>query len=212
MKSTLPKVSTAALHGLVLLLMFALLIGGTGFAAARPTLAALLVFLFSLPYLAASVVTKRAHFLYATMLLGAVSYFMVCYALGAPTLWFPLLSVPLVVNCLDTRDNFGRPRMIYGARNVSRTSCIKNNSESCRTVTTSRRSSRWIRAGKRPSEGVFSPDIGWRVPRSHFLSSRNILRIVEITVAPLALREARLAARRGPSRMRFTSRSVMCST
>ena len=97
MKSRLPSISAEALHGLALLLTFALLVAGTGFAVAQPALAALLVFLFSLPYLPAAIITRRAHFLYATMLLGAVAYFMMCYALGAPGSWFPLLSVPLVV-------------------------------------------------------------------------------------------------------------------
>lgn len=72
--------------------------------------------------------TKRAHFLYATMLLGAVSYFMACYALGAPAAWFPLLSVPLVVcllgighrleNVLDT-SLAAFPRTTYRAMNIT---------------------------------------------------------------------------------------------
>jgi nitrate/TMAO reductase-like tetraheme cytochrome c subunit len=88
-----------ALRHLGLLIAFVLIVAANGFAASHPVLTSVLVFLFSLPYLAASLVTKRASFLYATMLLGAASYFMACYALGAPGASFPLLSVPLVV-CL----------------------------------------------------------------------------------------------------------------
>ncbi|MFO7859112.1 MAG: NapC/NirT family cytochrome c, partial [Ectothiorhodospiraceae bacterium] len=62
-----------------------------------PALSATLIFGFSLPYLLASVITRRGHFLYATMLLGAVAYFLTCHALGAPAVFFPALSVPLVL-------------------------------------------------------------------------------------------------------------------
>jgi len=86
-----------ALQHLGLLIALVLLIAAKDFAGERPGLAAGLVFAFSLPYLMAAVATQRAHFLYATMLLGAVAYFLTCYALGAPALSFPVLSVPLVV-------------------------------------------------------------------------------------------------------------------
>ncbi|MCK5558835.1 MAG: hypothetical protein KAJ01_10665, partial [Candidatus Hydrogenedentes bacterium] len=128
MKSRLPRVSAEALHGLVLLLAFTLLMAGTGFVTERPALAAILVFLFSLPYLGASIVTKRAHFLYATKLLGAVSYFMTCYALGAPAVRFPLLSVPLVVCLLVIGQHLEKvldpslvafPRTTYRAMNIT---------------------------------------------------------------------------------------------
>ncbi len=128
MKGRLPKVSAEALHGLVLLIAFTLLMAGTGFVTDRPALAAILVFLFSLPYLAASIVTKQAHFLYATKLLGAVSYFMACYALGAPAVWFPLLSVPLVVCLLGIGHRLEKvldpslaafPRTTYRAMNIT---------------------------------------------------------------------------------------------
>lgn len=85
-----------ALQHLGLLIALILLIAAKDFAGEHPGLTAGLVFAFSLPYVVAAVVTRRAHFLYATMLLGAVAYFLTCYALGAPTLSFPVLSVPLV--------------------------------------------------------------------------------------------------------------------
>lgn len=99
MKSRLPGMWAEALHGLAVLLAFTLLMAGTGFVTQRPALATVLVLLFSLPYLVAAVVTKRAYFLYAFKLLGASAYFMGCYASGAPVLVFPLLSVSLVL-CL----------------------------------------------------------------------------------------------------------------
>jgi len=85
------------LQHLGLLIAFVLLVAAREFAAAHPALAAILIFVFSCPYLVASLATRRAHFLYGTMLLGAVSYFLACYALGAPSAFFPVLSVPLVV-------------------------------------------------------------------------------------------------------------------
>ena len=99
MKSSSSSVITQLLHGLVLLCAFALLMAGEGFSTTRPGLAAGMVFVFSLPYLAAAIATRTAYFLYANMLLGALAYFMLCFALGAPFTWFPLLSVPLVA-CL----------------------------------------------------------------------------------------------------------------
>ena len=70
------------------------------FAAANPALTSILIFAFSLPYLAVAAVSRRGNFLYGTMLFGAVSYFLACYALGSPAATFPLLSVPLVVALL----------------------------------------------------------------------------------------------------------------
>ena len=87
------------LQHLGLLIALVLLVAATDFVREWPAPAAGLVFVFSLLYLVASISAKRAHFLYGTMLLGAVSYFLFCYALGAPAATFPLLSVPLVV-CL----------------------------------------------------------------------------------------------------------------
>ena len=98
MKSRLLSVlQTEVLQGIGLLLVLILLLAAQGFSAAQPALTAALVFLFSVPYLVAAIVTRRAHFLYAAMLLGAASYFMVCHALGAAPSAFPLLSVPLVL-------------------------------------------------------------------------------------------------------------------
>lgn len=113
---------------LALLIAFVLLLAAKDFAARRPVLTAVLVFIFSLPYLAASVATQRAHFLYATMLLGAASYFLTCYGLGAPATAFPLLSVPLVFalwgvgRYLRARlpdDLRAFPRTVFRAMNVT---------------------------------------------------------------------------------------------
>ncbi len=79
-----------------LLMTFVLLVAAKDFALTRPSLAAGLVFVFCVSYLVAAIATKRAHFLYSTMLLGAVAYFMACASLGAPGSWFPALSLPLV--------------------------------------------------------------------------------------------------------------------
>ena len=99
MRRKLSKFPGEAIQHLGLLIAFVLLVAAHEFAATHPALTAILVFVFSLPYLGASVVTRRANFLYATMLLGAVSYFLACHALGMPGASFPLLSVPLVI-CL----------------------------------------------------------------------------------------------------------------
>ena len=99
MKGPSSTVSTQLLHGIVLLIAFVLLMAGEGFSTTRPGLAAGVIFVFSFPYLAAAIATQTAYFLYANMLLGALAYFMLCYALGAPFTLFPLLSVPLVA-CL----------------------------------------------------------------------------------------------------------------
>ena len=88
----------------------------------------IVVFAFSLPYLVAAVVTRRAGFLYATMLLGAVSYFYGCNALGAPGTFFPLLSVPLVIcllivgHCLRLRLDAkltAFPRTVFRAMHIT---------------------------------------------------------------------------------------------
>ena len=111
-----------------LLIGFVLLVAASGFAGTHPVLTAVLVFVFSLPYLLAAVATRQAHFLYATMLLGAASYFLACHALGAPGASFPVLSVPLVV-CLwivgeylkrrlpAERASF--PRTVFRAMNIT---------------------------------------------------------------------------------------------
>jgi len=116
------------LHLLGLLIAFILLVAASGFAATHPALTATLVFAFTLPYLLAAVATRRAHFLYATMLLGAASYFLTCHALGAPGATFPLLSVPLVV-CLWAVGSRLRqrlpsalvafPRTVFRAMNIT---------------------------------------------------------------------------------------------
>jgi len=79
---------------------FVLLMSAHEFAAANPALTSILIFIFSLPYLAVATVSRRGSFLYGTMLFGAVAYFLACYALGSPTATFPLLAVPLVVALL----------------------------------------------------------------------------------------------------------------
>jgi hypothetical protein len=79
------------------LIAFVLIVACTEFNSAHPFLTAGLVFIFSLGYLFASVVTRRAGFLYGAMLFSAVSFFLMCYGLGAPVASFPLLSVALVV-------------------------------------------------------------------------------------------------------------------
>jgi nitrate/TMAO reductase-like tetraheme cytochrome c subunit len=91
--------SARLLQHLSLLIGLVLLIAAKGFIVVHPALAAVLVFVFSLPYLVVAVVSRRAYFLYGTMLFGAVSYFYTCYALGAPGASFPLLAVALVI-CL----------------------------------------------------------------------------------------------------------------
>ncbi|KKL53683.1 hypothetical protein LCGC14_2272990, partial [marine sediment metagenome] len=99
-KRKLSAFPAKALQHLGLLIAFVLIVAAGTFTVERPVLASVLIFAFSLGYLVASVVTRRASFLYGTMLLGAVSYFMACHALGAPGNSFPLLSVPLVAALL----------------------------------------------------------------------------------------------------------------
>lgn len=128
MRRKLAAFPSGALQHLSLLIAFVLLIAAKGFAADHPPLAAGLVFIFSLPYLVAAVVTRRAHFLYATMLLGAVSYFLTCYALGAPATCFPVLAIPLVVALWFVGQHLQKrlpeelaafPRTVYRAMNIT---------------------------------------------------------------------------------------------
>jgi len=88
---------TGPLHLLGLLIAFVLIVASTEFNATHPYLTATLVFIFSLGYLAASVITRRAGFLCGAMLFCAVAFFLLCYGLGAPVQSFPLLSVALVL-------------------------------------------------------------------------------------------------------------------
>ena len=88
------------LHRLGLLIAFVLIMASTEFNSRHPFLTSGLVFSFSLGYLFASVITRRAGFLYGMMLFGAVSFFLMCYGLGAPATSFPLLSVVLVTSLL----------------------------------------------------------------------------------------------------------------
>ena len=85
------------LHRLGLLIAFVLIVACKEFNSAHPFLTAGLVFIFALGYLFASVITRRASFLYGAMLFSAVSFFLICYGLGAPLTSFPLLSVALVI-------------------------------------------------------------------------------------------------------------------
>lgn len=127
-KRLLSAFPAATLQHLGLFIAFVLLVSANEFTAAHPGLASGLIFVFSLPYLLASLVTKRASFLYAMMLLGAVSYFLACHALGAPGSTFPLLSVPLVV-VLELigqylRKRLGKewanyPRTVFRAMNIT---------------------------------------------------------------------------------------------
>ncbi|MCP4263099.1 MAG: hypothetical protein GY774_37155 [Planctomycetes bacterium] len=84
------------LHQLGLLIAFVLIVASREFNSTHPFLAAGLVFIFSLGYLFASVITRRAGLLYGGMLFSAVAFFLICYGLGAPVASFPLLSVALV--------------------------------------------------------------------------------------------------------------------
>ena len=84
------------LHRLGVFIAFVLIVASTEFNSTHPFLTAALVFIFSLGYLFASVITRRAGFLYGALLFKAVSFFLICYGLGAPITSFPLLSVALV--------------------------------------------------------------------------------------------------------------------
>jgi len=103
-----PIIRIEVLQHFGMLIAFGLLLGATDFIAEHLGLAAVLIFLFSLPYLVASIAGKRAGFLYGAMLFGAVAYFLACNALGAPNTWFPLLSVPLVLALWVVGDRLRR--------------------------------------------------------------------------------------------------------
>jgi nitrate/TMAO reductase-like tetraheme cytochrome c subunit len=96
------------LHRLGVLIAFVLIVACTEFNSAHPFLTAGLVFIFSLGYLFASVTTRRAGFLYGAMLFSAVSFFLICYGLGAPVTSFPLLSVVLVILLLIVGHRLNR--------------------------------------------------------------------------------------------------------
>ena len=96
------------LHRLGLLIAFVLIVASRDFNSTHPFLAAGLVFLFSLGYLFASVITRRASLLYGGMLFSAVSFFLICYGLGAPVTSFPLFSVVLVVFLLILGQRLNR--------------------------------------------------------------------------------------------------------
>ena len=85
------------LHRLGVFIAFVLIVASTEFNSTHPFLTAGLVFIFSLGYLFASVITRRSGLLYGAMLFSAVSFFLMCYGLGAPITSFPLFSVALVV-------------------------------------------------------------------------------------------------------------------
>ena len=127
-KRRLSAYPAATLQHLGLVIAFVLLVAARGFAGAHPALSSILVFVFCLPYLIGSLVTKRSSLLYPTMLLGAVSYFLACHAFGAPGASFPLLSVPLVV-CLEligqrlkkrlSEELHSYPRTVFRAMNIT---------------------------------------------------------------------------------------------
>lgn len=96
------------LHRLGLLIAFVLIVSSTEFNSTHPFLTAGLVFIFSLGYLFASVITRRAGLLYGAMLFSAVSFFLICYGLGAPITSFPLFSVVLVVFLLIVGQRLNR--------------------------------------------------------------------------------------------------------
>ena len=96
------------LHRLGVVIAFVLIVACADFNSAHPFLTAGLVFVFSLGYLFASVITRRAGFLYGAMLFKAVSFFLICYGLGAPLTSFPLLSVALVVLLLIVGHSLNR--------------------------------------------------------------------------------------------------------
>jgi nitrate/TMAO reductase-like tetraheme cytochrome c subunit len=110
-----------------LLIAFVLAMASMEFNSTHPFLTAGLVFIFSLGYLFASVITRRAGLLYGAMLFGAVSFFLMCYGLGAPVTSFPLLSVVLVVILLIVGQRLNRlpdplrsfPLKVFRAMNMT---------------------------------------------------------------------------------------------
>ncbi len=117
-----------ALHRLGVFIAFVLIVASTEFISTHSFLTAGLVFIFSLGYLFASVITRRAGFLYGAMLFKAVSFFLICYGLGAPVTSFPLLSVALVVFLLILGHCLNRwlpeqlssfPRTVFRVMNIT---------------------------------------------------------------------------------------------
>ena len=128
MKRKLSASPAEILLHLGLLTAFVLLMSAYEFAADNPALTSILIFIFSLPYLAVATVSRRGTFLYGTMLFGAVAYFLASYALGSPTALFPVLSVPLVVTLLCVGHYLRRrlpaeltsfPRTVFRAMNIT---------------------------------------------------------------------------------------------
>ena len=123
----LPVFPAEFLHRLGLLIAFVLLVAAGEFSSAHSGLTAGLVFVFSLGYLIASVRTRRAGFLYGTMLFGAVAFFLMCHGLGAPGTSFPLLSVLLVACLFIVGKRLGRlpeelkafPLTVFRAMNIT---------------------------------------------------------------------------------------------
>jgi len=107
---------------------FVLIVASTEFNSTHPFLTATLVFIFSLGYYSASVITRRAGFLYGAMLFSAVAFFLTCYGLGAPLTSFPLLSLALVVfllilgHCLNrwlSEQLRAFPRTVFRVMNIT---------------------------------------------------------------------------------------------
>ncbi|NOY82030.1 MAG: hypothetical protein GXP31_13620 [Kiritimatiellaeota bacterium] len=128
MREKLARLPAEVLQHLSLLIALLLLVAAKDFIANAPALSSGVIFLFTLPFLAAAILARKAHFLYAAMLLGAVSYFVLCYALGAPAALFPALSVPLVAALwlvgrqLETRlpaHHGAYPLTVFRAMNIT---------------------------------------------------------------------------------------------
>ena len=96
------------LHRLGLLIAFVLIVASREFNSTHPFQTAGLIFIFSLGYLFASVITRRAGLLYGGMLFSAVSFFLISYGLGAPITSFPLFSVALVIFLLIVGQRLNR--------------------------------------------------------------------------------------------------------
>jgi len=116
------------LHRLGVFIAFVLIVASTEFISTHSFLTAALVFIFSLGYYSASVITRRAGFLYGAMLFSAVAFFLTCYGLGAPLTSFPLLSLALVVFLLIVGHCLNRwlpgqlssfPRTIFRVMNMT---------------------------------------------------------------------------------------------
>jgi hypothetical protein len=120
--------SAETLQNLSLLIALALIVAAKDFINAHPAWASLLVFLFCLPYVVVAIYSKKAYYLYGFMLFGAVAYFCLCYALGAPVNSFPLLSVLLVSALLTAGHHLKRrldaayasyPETVFRAMNIT---------------------------------------------------------------------------------------------